>query len=218
MVSDEALPQERRLGEDAGRRLAGWLAALGVARLGGVEVAAIEPDGGRGRTVRLAEGTAVPADAVLLATGAAPGLDLPRAAGLDVSGGAVAVDARMRTRTEGVLAAGDVALAQNAAAGRPLRVEHWGEALAQGEIAGRSAAGARAEWRRAPGFWSTIGRRTVKHVAWGDGWDEARMVEEGEGFTVWYGRHGVTVGVLTHQRDEDYERGRELVERGAPLP
>jgi NADPH-dependent 2,4-dienoyl-CoA reductase/sulfur reductase-like enzyme len=31
-------------------------------------------------------------------------------------------------------------------------------------------------------------------------------------------RGGTTVGVLTHERDEDYERARLLVETGAPLP
>ena len=38
------------------------------------------------------------------------------------------------------------------------------------------------------------------------------------GWSVWYGRDGVTIGVLAHEADEDYEHGRELVERGAPLP
>jgi hypothetical protein len=44
-------------------------------------------------------------------------------------------------------------------------------------------------------------------------------VAGGDGaFTIWYGREGVTVGVLSHERDEDYEHGRELVAKGAPLP
>ena len=118
-----------------------------------------------------------------------------------------------------MFAAGDVALARNAAAGRRLPVEHWGEALNHGEVAGRTAAGEQAVWDAAPGFWSTIGDRTLKHVAWGDGFDEARWIDHpGGAFTVWYGAEGTTVGVLAHERDEDYERGRELVERGRPLP
>jgi hypothetical protein len=40
----------------------------------------------------------------------------------------------------------------------------------------------------------------------------------GDGWTAWYGHEGRCVGVLTHQRDEDYERGSELVAAGAPLP
>ena len=88
-----------------------------------------------------------------------------------------------------------------------------------GEIAGSAIAGEDAPWDVAPGFWSTIGEHTLKYVAWGDGFDEARLVEHGGGaWTVWYGRDGTTVGVLTHERDEDYEAGRERVETGAPLP
>jgi 3-phenylpropionate/trans-cinnamate dioxygenase ferredoxin reductase component len=131
----------------------------------------------------------------------------------------IAVDAGMRTEREHVFAAGDVVRAHNASAGRALAVEHWGEALNMGEIAGRNAAGEDRVWDVAPGFWSTIGTHTLKYAAWGDGFDEARMVEHAHGaFTVWYGRDGVTVGVLAHDRDEDYEHGRTLVETGARLP
>ena len=49
--------------------------------------------------------------------------------------------------------------------------------------------------------------------------DKTRFVEkdgsEGEAFAVWYGREGVTVGVLA---DEEDEEGCELIERGALLP
>jgi len=125
----------------------------------------------------------------------------------------------MRSSAEAVYAVGDIALARNTAAGRALRVEHWGEALNHGKVAGTTAAGGAASWSTAPGFWSTIGTRTLKHVAWGDGFDEARLIDHpGGAFTVWYGRRGVTVGALTHEADDDYARGRELVEAAAPLP
>jgi NADPH-dependent 2,4-dienoyl-CoA reductase/sulfur reductase-like enzyme len=125
----------------------------------------------------------------------------------------------MRTEHAGVYAVGDVAFARNAAAGRRRAGAHWGEALNMGAVAGRVIAGEDAAWDVAPGFWSTIGAHTLKYVAWGDGFDETRVVDHGAGaWTVWYGQNGVTVGVLTHERDEDYERGRELIETGAPLP
>jgi 3-phenylpropionate/trans-cinnamate dioxygenase ferredoxin reductase component len=38
------------------------------------------------------------------------------------------------------------------------------------------------------------------------------------GATVWYGKDGVIVGVLTHDHDEDLELGTELVRTGAPFP
>jgi hypothetical protein len=69
-----------------------------------------------------------------------------------------------------------------------------------------------------PGFWSTIGDRTMTLAAWGDGWDDVVLYGDADGFTAWYGREGVTVGVLTHERDGDYERGTKLVAAAAPFP
>jgi len=125
----------------------------------------------------------------------------------------------MRSSVAGVLAAGDVAFAFNAAAGRHLAVEHWGEALAMGRVAGQTAGGAEASWAEVPGFWSAIGDRTLKYAAWGDGFDEAALIDHrGGAFTVWYTQEGVTVGVLTHNADHDYERGRRLIEQRQPPP
>lgn len=213
-VTDEPVPQAARLGADAGRWIAGWLAADGVRLRTDSPVESV----GAGRVV-LAGGEVVAGDLVLMAAGVRPRIELAEAAGVRLEDGRVLVDEHMRTGTAGLLAAGDVARAYNTAAGRHLAVEHWGEALAMGAVAGATAAGADASWDQAPGFWSGIGDRMLKQVAWGDGWDTARPVEHGGGaFTVWYGRDGVTVGVLTHEADEDYERGRELVEQGRPLP
>ena len=205
LVSDEDIPHASRLGEEAGRRITGWLEAAGVTLKLGQPVEELSEDA---------------ADLILMAAGVQPRAGLAETAGLDVRDGRIVVDEHMRTSVEGVYAAGDVAFAHNVAAGRHLAVEHWGEALNMGEIAGRAIAGdADAKWDVAPGFWSTIGEHTLKYVAWGDGFDETRLVEHGKGaWTIWYGTEGRTVGVLTHDRDEDYESGRGLVETGGPLP
>ena len=214
LVSDERYPLDARLGEEAGGRIAGWLSELGVALQLGAPVESLDA-----RAVRVQGAPPAEADLVLTALGIRPNAQLAAQAGIETDDGRVLTDEHMRTSADGVLAAGDVALAHNAAAARRLPVEHWGEALAHGEVAGRVAAGADAEWAQAPGFWSMIGTRTLKHVAWGDGFDEARLIDHpGGAFTVWYGKSGTTVGVLTHERDEDYERGRELIERGLQLP
>jgi 3-phenylpropionate/trans-cinnamate dioxygenase ferredoxin reductase component len=158
-------------------------------------------------------------DVVVMATGVAPRSELATQAGLELNGGAIPVSAAMRSAHDGLLAAGDVCLADNLAAGRPLRVEHWGDALGQGTIAGQTAAGVDAGWDEVPGFWSTIGTRTLKYAAWGDGFDATRLRRDEDGaFTAWYGRKGQIAGVLTYRRDDDYERGRELIAEGAPWP
>jgi NADPH-dependent 2,4-dienoyl-CoA reductase/sulfur reductase-like enzyme len=214
LVTDESTPQEARLGAEAGARIQGWLEDLGVELVLG---AAVEKIGEH--RVQVADQDPLKAELILMASGVKPCAGLAESAGITVKDGRIVVDASMRTSADGVLAAGDVALALNAKANRRLAVEHWGEALNMGEVAGRTLAGEQAQWDVAPGFWSTIGEHALKYVAWGDGFDEARLVDHGQGaFTVWYGNNGKTVGVLTHERDEDYEAGRERVEGGAPLP
>ena len=211
VVSKEELPQQTRLGAAAGQRIAGWLAEEGVQLIGGVSVEAIE----EARLVRLDEGEPVSADLVLVAAGIRPRSELAGSAGARVHEGRVVVDEWMRSSMTRLLAAGDVAYPYNTGAGRHLAVEHWGEALAMGTIAGATAAGADEQWARVPGFWSMIGDHVVKYAAWGDGYDEARMENHrDDGFTIWYLADGIVVGVLTHNADSNYERGRELVEQG----
>lgn len=224
LVSQEPAPQTERLGEEVAGRLAAWLADAGVAARYGTALEAIEPgDSAPARPpLRVVTAQRPPIDAglVLLASGVRPVVDLARAAGLTLAeGGEVAADEHMRTSAGHVLSAGDCGRARHAVAGRPLHVEHWGDALAQGRVAGIVAAGGDAAWTDVPGFWSTIGDRTLKHAAWGDGHDEIRIRDHGDGaFTAWYGRDGACVGVLTHDRDEDYEQGRDRVAAGDPLP
>ncbi|MEA2294624.1 MAG: 3-phenylpropionate/trans-cinnamate dioxygenase ferredoxin reductase component [Solirubrobacteraceae bacterium] len=204
----EDVPQAARLGEDAGRRLAGYLTELGVELRLGASIERVDD---------------LDVDAIVMATGVRPRVELAARAGLRLGerGGAIATDGGLRTTADCVYAAGDVCEAQHPVAGRPLRVEHWGEALTQGEIAGRRLAGdSEAAWDGVPGFWSTIGVHTLKYAAWGDGFETARLVDHGGGaWTVWYtGADAACVGVLTHERDADYERGAELIAAGEPPP
>lgn len=220
LVTDEPTPHAARLGQQVGERIAAWLEELGVTLRGGAAVAAFEPAASSTPFVVLLEdGQRLEADAVVLALGIEPAVELARAAGLELEHDRIACGPNGATSAEGIFAAGDVARLYNRTAGRALSVEHWGEALAQGEVAGRAVAGEDACWDAVPGFWSTIGERTLKQAAWGDGHDELRLVDHpGGGWSAWLGRDGICVGVLAHEGDEDYERGRELVAAGARLP
>jgi 3-phenylpropionate/trans-cinnamate dioxygenase ferredoxin reductase component len=210
LVAPEERPQAERLGDRAGELITTLLCEAGVEVRLGAEVERIAP---RWR-VSLKGGEVLPADLVLLGTGVAPRVDLAAAAGLDVDT-AVLVDASMRSSDPAVLAVGDSAVAHHARAGRRLRVEHWGDALAHGEVAGRGLAGEDAEWTTAPGFWTTIGEHTLKHSAWGDGFDEARVVAEGDAhLVVHYLSDGEVVGVLALGDDDAYEAGRRRLEEG----
>jgi 3-phenylpropionate/trans-cinnamate dioxygenase ferredoxin reductase subunit len=218
LIGEEPLPQLARLGEQAAGRIAGWLRELGVELVTDASVKAVHD----GRTVELGDGRRLDGACVVLAMGSRPRGELARHASVLLSDdGAVVVDASMRAvdGPPSVFAVGDVAHAYNRSAGRHLRVEHWGDALEHGAIAGRALAGEDAGWDSVPGFWSTIGSHTLKYSAWGDGYDDARLEGRPNGaFTVWYSRGGAAVGVLTHESDEDYERGGELIRAGRPAP
>ncbi len=213
LIAPDEVPQRKRLGEDAGVRLRRLVEATGARFAGNARVASIS-DG----TVQLEDGTTVAADLVLAATGVKPNAALAESAGITLQNGRIPVGPDMRTAVDGVWAAGDVAFAVNVDAGRALAVEHWGDAMDQGEVAGSSAAGDEAKWTGVPGFWTTIGDTDVKYHAWGDGYQNSRLIERDGGFTVWYESDGAVVAVLTCNADDDYEAGEELITAGKPPP
>jgi 3-phenylpropionate/trans-cinnamate dioxygenase ferredoxin reductase component len=213
LVAPDPVPQAKRLGEDAGSRILKLLTETGAHFAGSRSVRALS-DG----TVHLDDGSTINGDLILAATGATPQSVLATDAGITTTDGRIVVDAQLRTSAENIYAAGDVALAHNNTAGRRLAVEHWQDAVDQGQIAGAAAAGQSDQWDSVPGFWTTIGDATLKYHAWGDGFDRALCVEHADGFTVWYEKDGATVGVLTHNADDDYERGEELIQHHKPIP
>ena len=210
LVSDEVLPQTERLGTDAGQQIHSWLSAAGVELLLGSPVAGIRRRDG-GFEVELAGGAVLRVSEVVVAGGAHPAVDLAENAGLTIEGGGVRVDASLRASVPRVFAVGDIAFADHPMAGRRLRVEHWGDAEQHGTIAGTVAAGGEARWEDPPGFWSTIGERTLKYSAWGDGHHEAEFSGAPDRWRVWYRRGSQICGVLTHNDDDAYEHGQRLL-------
>ncbi len=209
LVTPETGPQADRLGEHAAGVIAAWLTELGVELRTRVEVTAIEQP----CVVHTSDGRTHDPDLVLAATGITPATDFLLGSGVQLHNGRIVTDEHLRTSTEGVWAAGDAVRAHHPRAGRPLSVEHWGDALTMGQVAGRGAAGMESLWGEPPGFWSDIGGRQLKYTAWGDGWDESSVTLRTGGFTVRYGQDGLLAGVLTHNADDDYERGTEQLGR-----
>jgi peptidoglycan/xylan/chitin deacetylase (PgdA/CDA1 family) len=92
-----------------------------------------------------------------------------------------------------------------------VRARHWRAPWGITTSASRTVA---ADLGLELGFWSEIGSHTLKYAAWGDWFDDVRLVEHGgAAFTIWYTRDGVVVGVLTHECGGDYDRGRLLIAR-----
>jgi NADPH-dependent 2,4-dienoyl-CoA reductase/sulfur reductase-like enzyme len=206
LVDAEPVPLYRRFGVEAGERVAKILSDNGVRFHGGTSVAAIEDT-----RVLLDDGGGIDADMVVAATGVRPDIRLADRAGLETRDGRIVVDAHMHASARNVYAAGDVALAHNVAAGRPIRAEHWRDAALEGLVAGLTAAGVEAVWDEVPGFACTIGQSVLKYRGWGTGYYSCRLVDHHNGFTVWYEADGEVVGVLTHNADADYRQASDLL-------
>jgi NADPH-dependent 2,4-dienoyl-CoA reductase/sulfur reductase-like enzyme len=106
---------------------------------------------GRGKPVvagvRTGKGEVIPCGMVAVAIGVAPRLELAKAAGLKVEKGVV-VDAGMRTSHPNIYAAGDVAQAYDAFAGKPVLDILWPVAREQGRVAGANMAGGDAVYEK----------------------------------------------------------------------
>lgn len=149
----ESLPLLRVLGPELAQVFADLHREHGADLRFGVHVEAIEGTDGKVSGVRLADGTTVPADAVLIGVGITPQVGLAEQAGLTVDNGIV-VDASLRTSDPDVFAAGDVANAQHPRLGRSIRVEHWANALNQPAVAAKAMLGQDAAYDRTPYFYT----------------------------------------------------------------
>jgi len=148
------LPLLRVLGRELAEVFANLHREHGVDLRLGVHVAEITGSDGTVDGVRLADGTRIGADVVIVGVGAAPNADLAEAAGLVVDNG-VRVDSRLRTSYPDVYAAGDVANAFHPLFGKQIRVEHWANALNQPATAARVMLGdADAVYDRVPYFFT----------------------------------------------------------------
>ena len=147
------LPLLRVLGREAAQVFAGLHRDHGVDLRFGVQVAEITASDGLADGVRLADGTHVPADAVIVGVGITPNVQLAEAASLEVRNGIV-TDARLQTSDPDIYAAGDVASADHPVLGKHIRVEHWYNALHQPQTAARAMLGQDAVYDRVPYFYT----------------------------------------------------------------
>lgn len=153
VIEPLSVPLERVLGPEVGEVYRRLHASRGVRLRCGETVAAVHGDGAVA-AVETGGGERIACDLVVVGIGVAPRTELAEAAGLPVDDGVV-VDASLRSAgAPNVFAAGDVASAWHPRYGRRVRVEHWANALHQGEAAGRAMAGADVAYDRIPYFYS----------------------------------------------------------------
>jgi NADPH-dependent 2,4-dienoyl-CoA reductase/sulfur reductase-like enzyme len=101
--------------------------------------------------VLLDDGTTLPAEVVLLATGVKPDLAIADAAGVEMDAG-VLVNQYLETSVPRIYAAGDIARYPEARSGLRIRSEHWAVAQRQGQIAACNMLGLQVPFTAVPFF------------------------------------------------------------------
>ncbi|WP_024588171.1 FAD-dependent oxidoreductase [Aliihoeflea sp. 2WW] len=178
-------------------------------------VAGIEGSNGHVTAVRLADGSHVAADLVILGTGVVPNVELAAEAGLEIANGIV-VDEALRTADPRILALGDAASFHHWHAARPVRLESVQNASDQAKHAARTITDKAGAYRDVPWFWSDQG--DIKLQTAGLSFDADRFVTSGDpeenAFSVWHFSGPRLLAVDSINRAADHMIARRLLAAG----
>jgi len=146
--------------------------------------------------VRLADGTELAADVVLLAIGAQANDDLARSAGIPCRDG-ILVDALARTPVPDVYAIGDCTRFPSGRFGRQIRLESVQNAIDQAKAAAGAILGTPRPYDPVPWFWSDQYEIKLQMAGLSDGYEGADLVGERatSRFSVEYRRSGRLIAV-----------------------
>ncbi|MGW5665467.1 NAD(P)/FAD-dependent oxidoreductase [Streptomyces sp. NPDC003758] len=211
------LPLLKVLGREAAEVFAGLHRDHGVDLRPHAEIAHITGTGGRVDGVVLADGSHLPADAVVVGVGITPNVRLAEDAGLDVRNGIV-TDERLRTSAADIHAAGDVANAYHPRLGRHLRVEHWANALHQPRTAALSMLGKDAVYDRLPYFYTDQYDLGMEYTGYAEpgGYDRVvfrRAPDERRFIAFWMSGNRIVAGMSVNVWDV-IDTIRSLIESG----
>jgi NADPH-dependent 2,4-dienoyl-CoA reductase/sulfur reductase-like enzyme len=165
-------------------------------------------------SVALADGQSVPCQMVVAGIGVTPLTEVLATSGLEVQDG-VMVNEYLRTRHADIYAAGDVASYQDVIFGKRRRVEHWDNAVSQGQYCARALMGDQTPFRHVPYFFSDV--FDLSYEYWGDASGADELVHRGdlasESFSVWWLQQQRVVAVFTMNRpDEEREAAPKWIE------
>jgi 3-phenylpropionate/trans-cinnamate dioxygenase ferredoxin reductase subunit len=167
VVETAKQPLMAALGEEVGQVFAALHRDHGVDLRLGAQVDEVSTTDGVATGLRLRDGSTVSADAVLVAVGAQPNVELAQQAGLSTGDGGVLVDASLRTSNPDIYAVGDIAAAEHPLFGARIRTEHWANALKQPAVAAAGMLGEPGEYVELPYFFTDqydLGMEYVGHA------------------------------------------------------
>jgi 3-phenylpropionate/trans-cinnamate dioxygenase ferredoxin reductase subunit len=177
--------------------------ARGVRLIKAAAVTELRGDG-TVRAVVLAGGQAIACEMVVAGIGVRPATGMLTTSGIDVADG-VMVNEYLETSQPDIYAAGDVANYQDLLFGKRRRVEHWDNAVSQGQYCARALMGERAPFRHVPYFFSDV--FDLSYEYWGDSSDADEIVHRGDlsskSFSVWWLRQKRVMAAFTMNRPEE---------------
>jgi NADPH-dependent 2,4-dienoyl-CoA reductase/sulfur reductase-like enzyme len=179
IIEATAAPLLPVLGADLARVFATLHTDHGVTLHIDARVTEIVTTDGRASGVRLADGTVVPADAVVVGIGAAPNTALAEQAGLAVDNG-VLVSAALRSSDPDIYAVGDIANAEHPFIGTRIRVEHWANALNQPAVAAAAMLGNAASYDALPYFYTDQYDLGMEYVGYAPPGSYSQVVVRGD--------------------------------------
>jgi NADPH-dependent 2,4-dienoyl-CoA reductase/sulfur reductase-like enzyme len=198
----------------------------------GVTVTMLEGDSaGRVRAVHLSDASVVEADVVVVSLGSLRNTEWLTGSGLGAGPRGIACDAGCRAFdfrgivTDNVFVAGDVARSPHPMFGYQfLSLEHWGNAVSQGETAAHNMICPPADRRPhiwMPAFWSSQFGVNIKSVGVPP-MGEQLMITQGSlaerRFVGVYGHQGRIVAAVAFDNAKWLEFYQREIERGAPFP
>jgi 3-phenylpropionate/trans-cinnamate dioxygenase ferredoxin reductase subunit len=220
MIDPQALPNERIFGPEIGEFYRDLHASHGVEMLhGGVQAF---QGGGAIERVLTDSGRVVECDFAVVGVGVIPRIELAREAGLKIDNG-VLVDDGLQSSAEKVFAAGDVANAWHPFYRRPIRVEHWANALNQGPAAAAAMIGETVSYDRMPYFFSDQYEVGMEYSGYATEWDEVMFRGDrdgGEFIAFWLHDGMVVAGMNVNVWDVNEQvqaliRARQAIDRAA---
>jgi 3-phenylpropionate/trans-cinnamate dioxygenase ferredoxin reductase subunit len=167
VVETAELPLLAALGREAAEVFAKLHRDHGVELHVKSEVAEVTTEHGKATGLKLGDGSTVAADAVVVAVGAKPNVELAEQSGLATEAGGVLVDASLKSSDDDVYAVGDIAAAQHPLFGVRIRTEHWANALKQPAVAVAGMLGSPTSYDELPYFFTDqydLGMEYVGHA------------------------------------------------------
>ncbi len=220
MVMLEDAPLATHFGSTAASFFAALLRDHGVELVCGDGLERLEGDG-RVERVVTASGRELPADMVVMGTGAMPDVMLARAAKLELGEtGGVACSADLETSARGVWAAGDMCEYDSVLHGRRVRIEHHEVARAQGRAVAAAMLGTRRPYAEVPYFWTDLADWATAEWVGTTEAPEREIVRGSVGdgaFSVLHLAGGRLVAALSVGRGDDLAHARRLIAAGTDL-